>query len=259
MHTNLTDEEKEDFTGIGAYETIDRQYIGDYIKGKEHGIGLYGSRFNDGNYRHCYVGEFNNDKVEGMGIKSYSNTELYVGEYKNNERNGIGYTKFVTGGIFIGEHKNHIINGFGVFITWERLKFIGYCYNSSPTPNGKWYDKNDNEIDIIKLGYNEFGKHIDGDTIVWPTGAKYTGTMRNWKPHGLGTKLWENGIAYTGSWKDGKMEGQGTMTYQFGDTYVGKWKNGFHHGQGTYTSLDGRTFIGEFKNHHEWNGNIYRK
>ena len=37
MHTNLTDEEKEDFTGIGIYNTIDRQYIGDHVKGKEHG------------------------------------------------------------------------------------------------------------------------------------------------------------------------------------------------------------------------------
>ena len=247
-----------------------REYKGQYNDdGEEHGIGIYESepylnpKTNLYEAGHSYAGQFNHNKAEGIGVKLYnifhSENEMYCGEYKNNERNGIGYTKFVTGGIFIGEHKNHIINGFGVFITWERLKFIGYCYNSSPTPNGKWYDKNDNEIDIIKLGYTKIGKHIDGDTIVWPTGAKYTGTMRNWKPHGLGTKLWENGIAYTGSWKDGKMEGQGTMTYQFGDTYVGKWKNGFHHGQGTYTSLDGRTFIGEFKNHHEWNGNIYRK
>ena len=247
-----------------------REYQGQYNEDEEeHGIGVYKTLpyFNPKTklYEagHTYAGQFNHNKVEGVGVKVYnvfnSENEIYCGEYKNNERNGIGYTKFVTGGVFIGEHKNHIIDWFGVFITWEGLKFIGHCYNSGTTSNGKWYDKNDNEIDIIKLGYTPTGCKYSKDTKIWPTGAKYTGTMRKGKPHGLGTKIWENGTTYTGFWQNGKQEGQGTMTYQYGDTYVGEWKTGYKHGQGTYTSTDGRTFIGEFKNNHEWNGNIYRK
>ena len=156
-----TDKEKENFTGVGFREYLDnkgftiRQYIGDYVKGKEHGLGLYGSRFDDGNYKLCYVGEFNNNKAEGMGIKSYSNkscsnTEMYCGEYKNNERNGMGYWKLPNGASFIGEHKNHVIDGLGVLITWEGLKFIGKVYNWQATEEGQWYDQNDQPI-VLKI------------------------------------------------------------------------------------------------------------
>jgi hypothetical protein len=256
-----------------------REYQGQHNDdGEEHGVGIYESMYsfntktNLHDTCHTYAGQFNHNKAEGIGIKVYNifnnENEMYCGEYKNNERNGIGYTKFVTGGIFIGEHKNHIIDGFGVFITWEGLKFIGYCYDSCPTPNGKWYDKNDNEIDIIKLGYNKFGVKYGRETKISPTGAKYTGTMRNHKPHGFGTKIWEDGLTYVGEWKNGKQHGQGTMTYQYGDTYVGEWKNGKKHGQGTYinqllgsngVTKSGRKFVGEFREDKEWNGNIYSK
>ena len=156
-----------------------------------------------------------------------------------------GCTKFVTGGMFIGEHKNHIIDGFGVFITWEGLKFIGHCYDSGTTSNGKWYDKNDNEIDIIKLGYNKFGVKYGRETKISPTGAKYTGTMRNHKPHGFGTKISEDGLTYVGEWKNGKKHGQGTYINQLlGSNGVTK---------------SGRKFVGEFREDKEWNGNIYSK
>jgi hypothetical protein len=264
-----------------------REYQGQYNDdGEQHGIGIYKSqpylnpKTNLYEAYHIYAGQFNNNCAEGIGIKLYNtfntNNELYCGEYKNNERNGIGYTKFPTGGIFIGEHKNHIIDGFGIFITWEKLKFIGHCYNKSPLiwcrnstqSAGKWYDKNDNEIDIIKLGYTPTGCKYSKDTFArfecngsktWPSGAKYTGTMRSGRPHGLGTKIFEDENTYTGFWQNSVIEGQGTMTYRYGDTYVGEWKDGKRHGQGTFTSIDGRMFVGEFKENHEWNGNIYRK
>jgi hypothetical protein len=254
-----------------------REYQGQYNDDdEEHGIGIYESMYahntktNLYDACHTYAGQFNHNKAEGIGIKVYNvfnnENEVYCGEYKNNKRSGTGCTKFVTGGMFIGEHKNHIIDGFGVFITWEGLKFIGHCYDACPTLNGKWYDKNDNKINIIKLGYTPTGCKYSKDTKTWPTGAKYTGTMRNGKPHGLGTKIWENGNTYTGFWKDGKMEGQGNITYQFGDTYVGELKAGKRHGQGTYINRrlgeygitkSGRRFVGEFKEDKEWNGNIW--
>ena len=245
-----------------------REYQGQHNDdGEEHGVGTYKSRtyynpetelYEAG---HIYTGQFNNNYAEGIGIKLYNNSntknEIYCGEYKQNKRNGIGCTKFVTGGMFIGEHKNHIIDGFGVFITWEGLKFIGHCYDSGTTSNGKWYDKNDNEIDIIKLGYTPTGCKYSKDTKTWPTGAKYTGTMRNGKQHGFGTMIFDNGNEYIGFWKNGKMEGQGNMLWTQGsETYIGNWKNGEMHGQGVYTSTDGRKFVGEMINGKEDNGTL---
>ena len=255
MHTNLTDEEKEDFTGIGAYETIDRQYIGDYIKGKEHGIGLYGSRFNDGNYRHCYVGEFNNDKVEGMGIKSYNNTELYCGEYKNNERNGIGYWKLPTGASFIGEHKNHIIDGFGVLITWEGLKFIGKVRDWRASDIGQWYDQNDQPIVLKITMQRRFVREFK--TGYSPTGDKYAGEYKHGKRHGTGTLTWPDGTKYVGEFSNDMQNGQGTETYPDGSTHVGKWKDGKRHGHGTRFHIDGSKYVGTYRDDMKYGGGIW--
>ena len=67
-----------------------------------------------------------------------------------------------------------------MLITWEGFKFIGYVENWGAV-NGKWYDQNNNEIDITKLGYNE-------------NGLKYVGEFKDGNP-------W-NGTEYD---KDGKI------------------------------------------------------
>ncbi len=157
----LTEETKQNFTGIGVYAepTKRRRYIGDYINGKEHGIGMYESR----NLTHRYVGEFDKDKAKGIGIKTYfEGKEIYCGQYKDNQRNGIGYWKLPTGAIYVGDHKNHLPHGVGMLITWDGLKFIGFVYNWSPK-EGKWYNKNDEEIDITELGYNNDGTKYEGE------------------------------------------------------------------------------------------------
>ena len=210
----LTEETKKAYTGIGILieekKDGERKYIGDYVDGKEHGIGTYTSR----NGRHKYIGEFNKDRAEGIGVKIYETrakpTEIYCGQYKNNERNGLGYWKLPTGAVFIGNYKNHYPKGFGMMITWEGLKFIGHVnssWNADVCSNGilqgTWYDQEDNEIDIRKLGYDY------------------------------------NGNKYEGEWKDGKKNGQGTLTTPDGSKYVGGWKNGEKYGQGTWTSTVG--------------------
>ena len=131
--SNLTEETIQNFTGTGVYRNLGlRNYIGDYVNGKEHGVGLYESRFRDFNMpTHRYAGQFNNNKVEGIGIKIWTYSiynQIYCGEYKNNQRNGMGYCKLPTGASFIGEYKDNILDGFGTLITYEGLKFIGDVY-----------------------------------------------------------------------------------------------------------------------------------
>ena len=127
----LTEKTKQNYTGIGIYQH-DRNYIGDYVDGNEHGIGMYETSTFYNNKKNIYepfqryVGQFNNNKAEGIGIKTYSQrNEIYCGEWKDNERNGLGYWKG-SGATFVGEYKDHRPNGFGMLITWDGFKFIGY-------------------------------------------------------------------------------------------------------------------------------------
>ena len=43
----------------------------------------------------------------------YSNGNIYIGEWKNDRREGIGSFYFCKGGFYKGEFKNNIIDGFG--------------------------------------------------------------------------------------------------------------------------------------------------
>ena len=241
----LTNETKQNYTGIGIYKRHDRNYIGDYVDGNEHGIGMYEARITNNTPAHKYVGQFNDNKAEGIGIKLYDEgKEIYCGEYKNNNKHGLGYWKLPSGTIFVGEHKDHIPNGSGMLITWEGFKFIGYVRGWMPV-NGKWYDQEDNEIDITKLGYST-------------NGAKFVGKWKNGKPHGQGTRTFPDGTIYVGEWQDNKMHGQGTATYASGK-YVGEYKNDKWHGQGTYTFSDGTKYVGKYKDGKPLNGKFYDK
>ena len=218
----LTEKTKQNYTGVGIYKQHNRNYIGDYIDGKEHGMGMYEAKLIDKTPLHRYVGQFKDNKAEGIGIKLYGHGGKYCGEYKNNERNGLGYWKYSTGATFVGEFKDHLPNGFGIFITWEGFKFIGYV-NGWETGKGKWYDQNNNEIDIRESGYNK------------------------------------KGMKYVGEFRDGKRTGQGTMTYSDGGKYEGKWNDGKQHGQGTFSFTDGRKWAGEFRGNKPWNLSLFDK
>ena len=55
-------------------------------------------------------------------------------------------------------------------------------------------------------------------------GSKYTGTLYNGVPDGLGTCVWRDGNQYDGEWKNGVMHGFGTYIWTSGQRYDGEWK-----------------------------------
>ena len=293
----LTDQTKKNYTGIGQHTStsydprtskltdndygLSRTYLGNYLNGKEHGIGFYKSRGGT----QLFAGEFVENNATGLGIKLYVNENntltydgKYCGEYKNNKRHGVGCWQF-NNISFIGNFENNAPNGFGIMITWEGLKFIGKVSNFLAV-SGKWYDQEDNEIDIIKLGYEKDGSKflgkIEGNTgngtltypdgrkykgvfeyiskwqikkgkCVWSDGRSYDGEWKNGKQNGYGITLFSDGTVYEGEWKDGNPHGKGTKTGADGSKYEGKWKDGVTIGQGTYTWSDGKKYVGEWK------------
>ena len=83
-------------------------------------------------------------------------------------------------------------------------------------------------------------------TFFWTNGDKYYGEWKDGKSHGNGTKVWANGRKYLGTFKDDKLHGKGTMFYPDGKKYEGEFINGKRHGEGTFTYTDGRAYIGTF-------------
>lgn len=62
------------------------------------------------------------------------------------------------------------------------------------------------------------------DNFKAPDGSRYTGTLKNGLPNGLGTCVWSNGSQYDGEWRDGLMHGFGTYVWSTGQRYDGEWK-----------------------------------
>ena len=83
-------------------------------------------------------------------------------------------------------------------------------------------------------------------TFFWTNGDKYYGEWKDGKSHGNGTKVWANGRKYLGTFKDDKLHGKGTLFYPDGKKYAGEFINGKRHGEGTFTYSDGRAYIGIF-------------
>jgi hypothetical protein len=57
-----------------------------------------------------------------------------------------------------------------------------------------------------------------------PDGSRYTGTLKDGLPAGLGTCVWPNGAQYDGEWRRGLMHGFGTYVWPTGQRYDGEWK-----------------------------------
>ena len=81
----LTEKTKQNYTGIGIYKDGDRNYVGDHVGGREHGIGVYECRVTYDTkkkiYRpvHRYAGQFDDNKTEGIGIKTYYDEKPFLG------------------------------------------------------------------------------------------------------------------------------------------------------------------------------------
>ena len=103
-----------------------------------------------------------------------------------------------------------------------------------------------------KTGHKYEGLFKDGKILkgisIYPGGAKYIGTFKDYEPDGYGTFFWTNGDKYYGEWKGGKSHGNGTKVWDNGRKYLGTFKDDKLHGKGTMFYPDGKKYAGEFIN-----------
>ncbi len=189
-------------------------YFGEMRNGKRHGHGIFIFPNPDG---WKYVGEWKEDKQDGMGRLFHSDGWSYEGQYKNGTRHGEGLYTGADGWSHRGQYKNGRIHGFGISTQpgpegWEfigmrdaerskhgkithtsrSLMQVSECEYKDGKKNGKGYEK--------QLKFGTFFKGKDTATfeelrrfILKTPGKETQGTWKDDKRHGRFSII-ENGV-----------------------------------------------------------------
>ena len=223
-------------------EKISLDYYGELLDGKPHGKGTI--KWSNG---YVYEGEVIDVKGQctrhGNGEMTWPSSEKYpkgmkyIGEWKNDKQEGVG--KMIWHGIaeVVGDFKDGLPNGECEQIFTNGIKYVGQFKEGRregkgtlTVPGGENYIgewKNN-----VQHGY---GKMIYAD------GVEYEGQFENGDRNGKGTLKLTNGGEYTGDFKDNDYHGYGTLKVSNGDTIIGEWRNTKLHGQATLISPEGKS------------------
>ena len=91
----------------GTYTNANgNKYVGEWQNDKWHGQGIRNLANGD-----KYVGEFKNDQWHGQGILTYGNGDKYVGGFRKRKAYGQGTFTFASGKKWTGEWDNNKLNG----------------------------------------------------------------------------------------------------------------------------------------------------
>ncbi len=127
------------------------------------------------------MGEWREEKRNGVGSRTYFNGDKYTGGWKDGKRHGDGkYSAAV--GTYEGMWKDDRIQGKGTFTFTNGEKYTG-----------SWSE----------------GKSLHSEGIVYVNGDRYFGEKRNGKPHGQGLFLYSSGVKLIGLFEDGELVGPG--------------------------------------------------
>ncbi|MCK5720257.1 MAG: hypothetical protein KAH84_09970, partial [Thiomargarita sp.] len=129
-------------------------YLGDYVRGKRTGEGLYiwengnryegqflnGKRYGNGTYiwenGDRYEGDYVNDKRHGTGTYIWNNGDYYKGNFIAGKRYGQGKLVWIDGEIYEGGFINNHRAGKGVYISSGGDRYDGYFENGKRVGKG---------------------------------------------------------------------------------------------------------------------------
>jgi len=95
-----------------VYTIEDQKYEGEFVDGKQEGIGRY--TFENGEY----YGHFSDNEFDGNGKLAISG-EIYEGEFKNGKRHGKGILKRANGDKYEGKFVNDLMDDINGKYTWN--------------------------------------------------------------------------------------------------------------------------------------------
>jgi len=240
-----------------------REYFGETKNMKEHGIGFY----NIDIFKQKFVGEFIDGKAHGLGLKIQGPgrdwQRTIVCEYDENDHVGMGAYKWANGAKYIGTYKNGVAKGPGMFITHEGLKYIGNFSLDDDIVgvknigmkgadywirgDGKWYNQKDEEIDITQYGYDIHGFKRIYNKEIWPNGTWYEGQFDDNNLYSGFGRYWYSATRYyEGEFKDGFFHGYGLDYYDENNYMEGQFVNGECCGFAK-AHFDNGSYVGYFK------------
>lgn len=150
------------------------EYMGECAQGLKNGNGIMFS--NDSLGRLCiYLGQWTNDKRNGVGIILITNGDEYRGDWKNDQKSGKGILHLANGDVYAGSWVNDKMDGQG-----------NYSWANGDRYNGNW-----------KAGYRSgYG------TQNYTNGTKYRGQWLNNKRHGDGMLYKGKRMLKAGCWQN---------------------------------------------------------
>ena len=209
------------------------KYIGqvrppDYIR---EGVGVY--YFSNGD---IYLGEWQNNKIQGKGIYYFSVGEYYEGKFMDFQRHGGGIYQYNTGNRYEGEWRNDQKSGFGIFVYYSEV-------NKRETYEGSWCED-----------------EKDGEGIyTFANGDKFVGRWKKGKKLGKGMVLFSDHGVFQGEWYENYANGYGVLRYENGDMYEGNYNNGVKHGGGIYCHQEdgGSKYAGQWLEDERTGNGVY--
>ncbi len=132
--------------------------------------------------------------------------------------------------------------------TGQSLSRAAQTVQNASEPELQWVLPADSQQIIFPSGTKYEGQVKDSiphgqGTLTAPNGSKIEGNFQNGKPHGL-VKITKPGGCFVGHVINDARNGQGKMTYENGSKYEGQYKSDLKHGQGKVTYVNGSTCEG---------------
>jgi hypothetical protein len=146
-------------------------------------------------------------------ILTLNNAEKYIGEYQNNKREGLGKLYIENQIIYQGQWKNDKKEGFGIF---------DFNYNKY---EGEWKDDKKHGYGILTYGLPEYyfkykgefkNDYLNGYGILECNLFKYEGSWKNNLLNGFGIIAGSKGEKYIGQLKNSQKSGYGEMYFSNG-------------------------------------------
>ena len=244
----LTFEEGMTWTGLF---NEDRLSMGCISGDCEDDYGVYLMLWTD-----LYVGKFKDGQRHGKGTytwgpvsEKYYSPDMkhlasvgsqYVGDWENNRRNGIGVQTSNDGSRYEGEYRNHQKNGKGIYVSAELdYEGIGALLSSNIDSNYVVITKVYRGFPSEKAGLIEGDKilEVNGKNAKDKTTQELISILKGTTNSEINILIERNGnnltfrfnrekvklpsYTYTGEFKDDKRHGQGIYISRFGEKYQG--------------------------------------
>ena len=184
--------------GITKYIISNKKNIifeGEFENGFPKGYGKY-SIVNEGRF---YEGIW--DKEILIGIETWKDGTIYMGNFENNKKNGVGMYRWPDGTIYYGEWKNDNMEGYCQILYADDRRYEGQILNNVKNGYGEFTWKKTrkyfgNYVNDLKDGFGIYVFDIKSFQI-------YIGFWHKGKMEGIGAMICGDKIYY-GKWSKGE-------------------------------------------------------